>query len=142
MFFWGALPLTVWQLHRRSCGTPRRRRCYEPVNKRVTVTDDWLTTKCCFFLIAIENLGEALLAVIFKVFWVDVDVVPVDAVRLGELGGVLDELLHLHGRLVFTQVFKGPHWDVRRGDAVWRRRDSQTNHQGLGTKRSKDRGRF
>lgn len=92
---------------------------------------------------AIENLGEALLAVIFKVFWVDIDVVPVDAVRLGELGGVLDELLHLHGWLVLTQVFKGPHRDVRRGDAVWRRRDSRVNGwEGLGTKRSKGRGRL
>lgn len=64
------------------------------------------------------NLGKALLAVILKVFGVNVDVVPVDAVRQRELGGVLDELLHLHSWLVFAQVFKGPHWYVRRGDTV------------------------
>lgn len=65
-----------------------------------------------------KNLGKALLAVVFKVFGVNVDVVPVDTVRLRELGGVLDELLHLHGWLVFTQFFKGPHWYVRRGDTI------------------------
>lgn len=65
-----------------------------------------------------KNLGKALLAVVFKVFGVNVDVVPIDTVRLRELGGFLDELLHLHGWLVFAQVFKGPHWYVRRGDAV------------------------
>lgn len=54
-------------------------------------------------------LGEALLAVIFEVFGVDVDVVSVDAVRLRELGGVLDKLFHLHSRLVFAQLFKGLH---------------------------------
>lgn len=54
-------------------------------------------------------LGEALLAVIFEVFRVDVDVVSVDTVWLRELGGVLDKLLHLHGRLVFAQFFKGLH---------------------------------
>lgn len=67
-----------------------------------------------------KHLGKALLAVVFKVFGVHVDAVPVDAVRLRELGGFLEELLHLHGRLVFAWFFKGPHRYVRRGDAVWR----------------------
>lgn len=67
-----------------------------------------------------KNLGKALLAVVFKVFGVHVDAVPVDAVRLRELGGFLEELLHLHGRLVLARFFKGPHRHVRRGDAVWR----------------------
>lgn len=65
-----------------------------------------------------KNLGKALLAVVFKVFGINVDVVPVDTVWLRELGGILDKLLHLHSWLVFAQFFKGPHWYVRRGDTV------------------------
>lgn len=49
-----------------------------------------------------KNLGKTLLAVVFQVFGVNVDVVPIDTVWLRELGGVLDELLHLHGWLVFA----------------------------------------
>lgn len=56
-----------------------------------------------------QHLCKALLAVIFEVFRVDVDVVSVDAVRLRELGGVLDKLLHLHCRLMFAQFLKGLH---------------------------------
>lgn len=63
-------------------------------------------------------LGEALLAVIFEVFRIDVDVVSVDAVGLRELGGVLDKLLHLHRRLVFAQLIKGLHRHTRGGHAV------------------------
>ena len=55
------------------------------------------------------HLGKALLAVIFEVFRVDVDVVSVDSVWLCELGGVLGKLLHLHRGLVFSQFLKGLH---------------------------------
>lgn len=72
-------------------------------------------------------------------FGVNVDVVPVDTVRLRELGGVLDELLHFHGWLVFTQFFKGPHWYVRRGDTVYRSRDSVKQHHRRGLHLSRDR---
>lgn len=67
-------------------------------------------SNCVFVVQTPETyLGKALLAVILEVFRVDVDVVSVDAVRLRELGGVLDELLHLHSRLVFAQLLKGLH---------------------------------
>lgn len=54
----------------------------------------------------VRYLGEALLAVVFEVSGVDVDMVLVDAVWLGELGGVLDKLLHLHGGLVLAAVLE------------------------------------
>ena len=57
-------------------------------------------------------LGETLLAVVLEVFGVDVDVVLVHAVWLGELGGVLDKLLHLHSGRVSTEVFEGLHRHV------------------------------
>lgn len=57
-------------------------------------------------------LGEALLAVVFEMFRVDVDVVPVDTVWLRKFGGVLDEFLHLHCRLVFAQLLEGLHRDI------------------------------
>lgn len=63
-------------------------------------------------------LGEALLAVIFEVFGVDVDVVRVDPVWLRELGGVLDKLFHLHSGLMFAQILEGLHRYVRRCDTV------------------------
>ena len=69
--------------------------------------------KLCFVVkIPVTYLGKALLTVIFEVFRVDIDVVFVDTVRLRELGGVLDKLLHLHSRLVFAQFFKGLHWHI------------------------------
>ena len=58
-------------------------------------------------------LSKALLTVIFEMFRVDIDVVSVDFVRLGELGGVLNKLLHFHSRLVFAQFLKGLHWYTR-----------------------------
>lgn len=51
-------------------------------------------------------LREALLAVVFEVFRVHIDVVSVDTVWLCKLGGVLDKLLHFDGRLVLTQLLK------------------------------------
>lgn len=65
-----------------------------------------------------KYLVEALLAVIFEVFRVDIDVVSVDSVWLCELGGVLNKLLHLHSRLVFAQLFKGLNRYIRGSHAV------------------------
>lgn len=116
------------------------------MNKRTAVTGHWAETKASNQITVVKrakgNLGEALLAVIFKVFGVNVDVVPVDAVRQRELGGVLSELLHLHGRLVLTQLFKGPHWYVRRGDAVWRRRNDVISYHGMGRRPDADGAKF
>lgn len=116
------------------------------MNKRAAVTGNWVETDAPKQITVVKrakgNLGKALLAVVFKVFGVNVDVVPVDAVRQRELGGVLDELLHLHGRLVFTQLFKGPHWYVRRGDAVWRRRNDAISYHGMGRRPDADGAKF
>lgn len=133
MFLGGALPLKVWQLLHLSFGTPHRLQGYEPANKRTIVTliivhmnnkrtqqmlqtivqavilDPFYNLELCFAVKTAIYLGEALLAVIFKVFRVHIDVVSVDAVWLCELGGVLDKLLHLHSRLMFAQIFKGLH---------------------------------
>lgn len=75
----------------------------------IVILDPFYNLKLCFVVKTAIYLGEALLAVIFKVFRVDIDVVSVDAVWLRELGGVLDKLLHLHSRLMFAQIFKGFH---------------------------------
>lgn len=69
-------------------------------------------------LAAKSNLGEALLAVVFEVLGVDVDVVGVDPVRLRELGGVLHELLHLHCGRMLAQILERLHRYVRGSDAV------------------------
>lgn len=50
-------------------------------------------------------LGKALLAIIFKMFGVDVYVVLVNSVRSSEFGGVLQELFDLHRGSVQTAVF-------------------------------------
>lgn len=75
----------------------------------VVTLDHFNNFKQCFVVRTAKHLGKAFLAVIFKVFRVDVDVVSVDAVWLRELGGVLDKLLHLHSRLMLAQIFKGLH---------------------------------
>lgn len=67
---------------------------------------------CFMFNTAMNYLGEALLAVILEVFGVDIDVIPVDTVWLGKLGGVLNKLLHLHRRRVSAQLFKGLNWYI------------------------------
>lgn len=104
------LPLTVWQLLHLSCGTPRRPRGYEPENKEATLTLIIASTLAKNGrVIKVAHLSEALLAVVLEVFGIDVDVVLVDAVRLRELDGVLDELLHLHRGLMSAQLLEGLH---------------------------------
>lgn len=75
----------------------------------VVTLDHFNNFNQCFVVKTAIYLGKAFLAVIFKVFRVDIDVVSVDTVWLRELGGVLDKLLHLHSRLMFAQIFKRLH---------------------------------
>lgn len=59
-------------------------------------------------------LCKALLAIIFKMFRVDVNVVLVNSVRSSEFGGVLQELFDLHRGCVQTAVFEWLHRDIGR----------------------------
>lgn len=49
-------------------------------------------------------LGKAFLAIIFKVFGVDVNVVPVNLERFREFGRILQELVDLHGGSLLMQT--------------------------------------
>lgn len=65
-------------------------------------------------------LGETFLAIIFKVFGVDVNVVLVNLVRFREFGRILQELVDLDSGRVQTAVIERLHRNVWRCHGVWR----------------------
>lgn len=74
-------------------------------------------------------LSKAFLTVIFQVFGVNIDVVPVDPVWVREPDGVVHKFLHLYGWWVFVQFLKGFQQNIGGCDTVWRSQEERLLQQ-------------
>lgn len=74
-------------------------------------------------------LSKAFLTVIFQVFGVNIDVVPVDPVWVREPDGVVHKFLHLYGWWVFVQFLKGFQQNIGGCDTVWRNQEERLLQQ-------------
>ncbi len=64
-------------------------------------------------------LGERLLAVIFEVFGIDIEMIVVGSERLRALGNTGNKLLHLQQNTVARSItLKRPHWDEGWSDTI------------------------
>lgn len=70
-------------------------------------------------MIMLIYLGERLLAVIFEVFGIDIEMIVVGGERLRALGNTGNKLLHLQQNTVARPItLKRPHWDEGWSDTI------------------------